>query len=530
MNCTMKPIGYMKSLFHYKNGTPRQSSLCESARGILVIEKSVFTNPEHSLEGLEEYSHAWILFIFHKNNNPHSKAKVKPPRLNGRRVGVFASRSPYRPNNVGLSLVKIEKVEGSSVHVSGIDILDGTPVVDIKPYIPEYDAPKQREQNENCLNKFEPPDCSEEPMTVDSILPTVLETTLAPSESIVNAEKSLSSSSVFNEEIDSQSFHIGDNRQVICESQTQSDKCERASPDCRGDSEPESVRALTEGFYSMSAALEKAEHKLSGATRCDTSVGESVTDTLCALDSSLDAGRESEQDAEEEDISLLIGNIISQAALDLNNICPSPQASVHEASGPVSQSPCEKVLSGTETPSTEGGSKKSDKCSQDTTPVHSKSKSGKAKSCSRQYETTTTLSKGCDSVKSKEDNISTVVAPWLKKPPIPQLTVSFTTEALQQMQLFSPQSADPNFRLQMITGPEEARKSISEILQEDPRSVYRRTHCSDSLYFFAVDVLHVTCWFDKELSAQVVRVQPTAFASKLKTVERTFNHNSKRKS
>ena len=82
-----------------------------------------------------------LLFVFHKNNQDSVKAKVKPPRLNGEKRGVFATRSPHRPCPVGLSLAKIERVVGSTLHVSGIDLIDGTPILDMKPYIPAYDSP-----------------------------------------------------------------------------------------------------------------------------------------------------------------------------------------------------------------------------------------------------------------------------------------------------------------------------------------------------------------------------------------------------
>lgn len=82
-----------------------------------------------------------LLFIFHKNTNKTIKAKVKPPRLNGGKVGVFASRSPHRPNPIGLTLAKLDGIHGNTLYLSGIDILDGTPVVDVKPYIPAYDKP-----------------------------------------------------------------------------------------------------------------------------------------------------------------------------------------------------------------------------------------------------------------------------------------------------------------------------------------------------------------------------------------------------
>ncbi|XP_064619079.1 uncharacterized protein LOC135482713 isoform X2 [Lineus longissimus] len=138
---TSKPIGFIKSVFQFKNGTPRQPSVCQHSRGSLTIEQTNFNNPEHSLEGLHHFSHLWIIFVFHQNNNSCTKAKVKPPRLDGAKVGLFSTRCPYRPNPIGLSLAKIEDIKGATIYLSGIDILDGTPVLDIKPYIPDYDCP-----------------------------------------------------------------------------------------------------------------------------------------------------------------------------------------------------------------------------------------------------------------------------------------------------------------------------------------------------------------------------------------------------
>ncbi|XP_049962771.1 tRNA (adenine(37)-N6)-methyltransferase [Schistocerca serialis cubense] len=138
---TLHPIGTISTWFPAKRGTPRQPGICASSRGKLTLSNTVFTNPEHALEGLEEFSHMWILFHFHKNDSTHIRAKVSPPRLNGARLGVFGTRSPHRPCPIGLSLVCIDRVEGSSVYFSGVDMVDGTPVLDIKPYIPQYDCP-----------------------------------------------------------------------------------------------------------------------------------------------------------------------------------------------------------------------------------------------------------------------------------------------------------------------------------------------------------------------------------------------------
>lgn len=138
------PIGCISSCFSAKNGTPRQPTICGPSRAQLRIRQSVFNNPDHALVGLEQYSHVWIIFLFHKNGHQSYKAKVKPPRLNGQRVGVYSTRSPHRPNSLGLTLAKLDKIQGDTLHLSDIDMIDGTPVLDVKPYIPEYDSPNTR--------------------------------------------------------------------------------------------------------------------------------------------------------------------------------------------------------------------------------------------------------------------------------------------------------------------------------------------------------------------------------------------------
>ncbi|KAG7221828.1 hypothetical protein INR49_017004 [Caranx melampygus] len=143
-NIQTVPIGYISSCFSVKNGTPRQPTICGPSRAELRIQQSVFNNPEHALVGLEQYSHVWIIFLFHKNGHLSYKAKVKPPRLNGERVGVYSTRSPHRPNALGLTLAKLDKIVGDTIHLSDIDMIAGTPVLDVKPYIPEYDSPQTR--------------------------------------------------------------------------------------------------------------------------------------------------------------------------------------------------------------------------------------------------------------------------------------------------------------------------------------------------------------------------------------------------
>jgi len=139
-NFRYKPIGHVKSVFQGKSGTPRQSGLSKHARASLTVNRAHFNNPDHSLLGLEGFSHVWLLWVFHADSGVAIKAKVAPPRLGGVRVGVFSTRSPHRPANIGLTLAKVEHVKGDTITMSGIDLIDGTPVLDIKPYIPAYDT------------------------------------------------------------------------------------------------------------------------------------------------------------------------------------------------------------------------------------------------------------------------------------------------------------------------------------------------------------------------------------------------------
>ena len=133
------PLGKVQSCYPDKFGTPRQSGLVPNARAFLGIQDQF--QPEISLQGLEQFSHLWVLFQFHKNNLARFHAKVHPPRLQGESIGLFATRSPHRPNALGLSVVQIEKVVltglQKGVWVRGVDFIDGTPFFDIKPYIAE---------------------------------------------------------------------------------------------------------------------------------------------------------------------------------------------------------------------------------------------------------------------------------------------------------------------------------------------------------------------------------------------------------
>lgn len=143
MNFTFPAIGIVHSCFKEKFGIPRQPGLVPLSTA--TIELLPPYDDMDALDGLEGASHLWVQFVFHANKRSEWKAKVKPPRLGGNKtLGVFATRSPTRPAPIGLSVVKLESIEQQSgkilIHLSGIDLLDGTPVLDIKPYVPYVDA------------------------------------------------------------------------------------------------------------------------------------------------------------------------------------------------------------------------------------------------------------------------------------------------------------------------------------------------------------------------------------------------------
>ncbi|XP_052099417.1 tRNA (adenine(37)-N6)-methyltransferase-like [Mytilus californianus] len=376
---SMKPIGYVSSVFTYKNGTPRQPALCPYARGTMTIEKSIFTNPEHSLEDLEEFSHVWLMFVFHKNNNRFTKAKVKPPRLNGKRVGVFSTRSPYRPNPIGLTLAKLDSVEGSMLHLSGIDLLDGTPVLDIKPYIPSYDIPQNVQNDpESCLN-----------------------TRRTSGEALEDKPKEVLRLKIFHL---NQEQNNSDNS--LC--QEKSDE----QVDCK-----------------------QTDNVCNQADTCEQS-----TLHVGASEFPLDLGLNSELKTYDD-------------------------TQVNQLSSPVDR---ENVIN----------------------------------------------NKEGDIFTEAFNTDSTKTADWIETPPIDKISVRFTNLAQEQLKLFS-SSAASDFCLKYLKSGIEVSKAISDILCQDPRSVYRRKHCVDSLYYFVVDIVHVTAWFDKQV-AEVVRIQPVSHAEHYK--------------
>ncbi|MCM1269921.1 MAG: tRNA (N6-threonylcarbamoyladenosine(37)-N6)-methyltransferase TrmO [Faecalibacterium sp.] len=147
MNTSFQIIAHIETDFPTKFGVPRQSGIVPELKGRIVFEQQF--RVAEAFRGLEDYSHIWLIWQFSENENKKWSPTVRPPKLGGnKRVGVFATRSPFRPNSLGLSSVRLDKIEydrvlGPVLHVSGADLVDGTPIYDIKPYLPYTDSHPQ---------------------------------------------------------------------------------------------------------------------------------------------------------------------------------------------------------------------------------------------------------------------------------------------------------------------------------------------------------------------------------------------------
>lgn len=135
----MKPIARIRTPFPTKFGIPRQSGILDMLESRIVFEKEY--RVKDALRGLEDFSHVWLLWVFSEAVREDWSPTVRPPRLGGNtRMGVFATRSPFRPNPIGLSCLKLLRIEGNELVVAGADLMDGTPILDIKPYLPFADC------------------------------------------------------------------------------------------------------------------------------------------------------------------------------------------------------------------------------------------------------------------------------------------------------------------------------------------------------------------------------------------------------
>ncbi len=137
----MAPIAYLKSDFQQRFVAPRQGALVPNSRAEFELVAGL--RGRGMLDGLDGFSHVWLVSFLHESKHSRQRGKVHPPRLQGKKVGVLASRTPHRPNPIGLTLARIEKVYGDKMIVSGVDLIDGTPILDIKPYLAQADRPEE---------------------------------------------------------------------------------------------------------------------------------------------------------------------------------------------------------------------------------------------------------------------------------------------------------------------------------------------------------------------------------------------------
>uniref|UniRef100_A0A8C3WUQ3 tRNA (adenine(37)-N6)-methyltransferase n=2 Tax=Catagonus wagneri TaxID=51154 RepID=A0A8C3WUQ3_9CETA len=402
-NLLTEPIGYLESCFLAKNGTPRQPSICSHSRACLRIRKSIFNNPEHSLMGLEQFSHVWILFVFHKNGHLSCKAKVQPPRLNGAKTGVFSTRSPHRPNAIGLTLARLEKVEGGAIYLSGIDMIHGTPVLDIKPYIADYDSPQNLIEPLGDLhlqkNQYKPKSVSQSDGTIDSCDQQQLSGCEEPQPYSCTKEKPRCP----------QDRTSGGNDMERDDDDTA--KIQQSSPKPR-------ERAADLGEESGSGLSPSVAEEQSGPCHLEKSFLEEQAD------SRLRRGKEA---------------VVSQG---------------HRAELPPEILPC---------PSRAAGA------------AH-----------------------------------RSVVPAWVREAPVATLEVRFTPHAEMDLEhLSSCESGVGQASFKYFQSAEEVKRAIKAVLSADPRSVYRRKLCQDRLFYFTVDIAHVTCWFGDGF-AEVLKIKPAS--------------------
>lgn len=136
---TLKPMAWLRAEFKQKFGIPRQGSLAKNSRA--SVELTAEWRGRGILSGLEGFSHVWIVSYLHLSVSKRKRGKIHPPRLNGAKIGVMGSRSPHRPNNIGLTLARVESCEGDELELSEVDLVDGTPILDLKPYLATADRP-----------------------------------------------------------------------------------------------------------------------------------------------------------------------------------------------------------------------------------------------------------------------------------------------------------------------------------------------------------------------------------------------------
>ncbi|XP_029169521.1 tRNA (adenine(37)-N6)-methyltransferase-like [Nylanderia fulva] len=481
----LKPIGIISTWFPNKRATPRQSGICGKVPGKLTLYNSVFTNPDHALQGLQDFSHMWILFHFHRNDSTHTRAKVAPPRLNGIKTGVFSTRSPHRPCPIGLSLVKILKIENYTIYFEGVDMVNQTPVLDIKPYIPQYDNPLHIEKLSNRLRENN----------------TNISDTFQNTEEAIN----LSEDQSIDLNIDDANTNSG--RQAEFDISRDEEIALRLQvEEFQADPNLDGYDIARQSSQSMEAYANNATSLQTNATNImhtETSQDRAPDMRLNLDNNSIEQNAElTESRTDSSDLSDLNNRLRD---VDLNNSSNADSAYL-ERDSEIYYTENQflrnsRLLDGADGPSTVCGTN-IDLVTHmlharvDNSPVRMgirEAPDGEEGLESQSLTPSRTLSNihvgtivsSVPMNTSTEDNFSEIRVPnWISQPRTTALSVIFNERALMQLNEISDNKVF------------EQKQAIEHVLREDPRSVYLRQRWGSQVYTFLIYDLHITCRFD----------------------------------
>ncbi|XP_070166297.1 tRNA (adenine(37)-N6)-methyltransferase isoform X1 [Polyergus mexicanus] len=484
----LKPIGVISTWFPNKRATPRQPGICGKVPGKLTLYNSVFTNPDHALQGLQDFSHMWILFHFHRNDSTHTRAKVAPPRLNGIKTGVFSTRSPHRPCPIGLSLVKIIKIENYTIYFEGVDMVNQTPVLDIKPYIPQYDSPlhieklsnRPRESNTDVLDMFHN---MGEIISLNEDQSTNFFSDDTNTNNSEQAEFDISKDEEIALRLQVEEFQATSNldgyditRQSSQLMEAYANNATSLQTDIADIMNTETYQ-IQDRASNMRSDLDSIEHNTA------ILIAESQTDSIRDLNSRLHdvdinnlsntdstyIERDNDNAIDYTENQSLRNSRLLDGADGPSTVCGTDIDLVnhHVLHARVDNSPVRMGIR--EAPDGEEGFE-----SQSLTP---------SRTLPNIHAATTISSVPMNT--AIEGNFSEVRVPnWISQPRTTTLSVIFNERALMQLNEISDDKVD------------EQKQAIENVLREDPRSVYLRQRWGSQFYTFLIYDLHITCRFD----------------------------------
>nr|XP_042127075.1 tRNA (adenine(37)-N6)-methyltransferase isoform X1 [Peromyscus maniculatus bairdii] len=506
-NLFTEPIGYLESCFTAKNGTPRQPSICSHSRACLKIRKSIFNNPEHSLMGLEQFSHVWILFVFHKNGHLNYKAKVQPPRLNGAKTGVFSTRSPHRPNAIGLTLARLEKVEGGAVYLSGIDMIHGTPVLDIKPYIADYDSPQNLQPLEDLNmqnNRHKPRAASQAAGTADSCDHRLL-SGCGKAQHCQSAEEKPKRLEDRTPEENSQKSRDSTGTQHLVPEDGEG-RVGLVLESSRGDSVGMAEEQPGPRDPKSTDRSGNADHALAlQGSSVETPWASCSAGTADRAPCSAGTADRAPCSAGTADRAPCSAGTADRAPCSARTADRAPCSAGTADRAPCSartadRAPC-SARTADRAPCSAGTADRAPCSARTADRAPCSARTADRAPCSAAG----TADRAPCSARTADRAPCSAVPTWVREAPAASLRVRFTPHADMDLRKLSSGDAG-RMPFKYFQSTEEARCAIEAVLSADPRSVYRRKLCQDRLFFFTVDTAHVTCWFGDGF-AEVLRVK-----------------------